>query len=65
MKILVIEDEASLLESICEYLKRDSYICETASSFMDGSEKIHLYDYDCILLETGKECRTNRRSVPG
>ena len=51
MKILVIEDEKSLRESIVSYLKGEGNICETAGSYWNALEKINLYTYDCILLD--------------
>jgi DNA-binding response OmpR family regulator len=51
MKILVIEDEESLRESIVSYLKGEGNICEVASNYWNAIEKINLYSYDCILLD--------------
>ncbi|MDB5199114.1 MAG: two-component system response regulator [Chitinophagaceae bacterium] len=51
MKILIIEDEKELSESIATYLKGEDYICEVASTFNKALEKTELYDYDCILLD--------------
>ncbi len=51
MKILIIEDEKDLVESILQYLKHENYVCEVASDFVQASERISLYDYDCILLD--------------
>ena len=51
MKVLLIEDEAALAESILTYLKSESYICEVATNYNSAMEKIELYDYDCILLD--------------
>lgn len=53
MKILVIEDEQALLESILDYFKGEGNICEQASSYESALEKINLYSYDCILLDLG------------
>ncbi|MBC6110531.1 response regulator transcription factor [Pedobacter sp. CCM 8938] len=53
MKILIIEDEKPLLESMLTYFTEVGNICESASSFSSASEKIALYDYDCILLDLG------------
>src|SRR5882672_9357915 len=53
MKILIIEDESTLAKSIDAYLTKEKYICEVASTFKEGSEKIWLYHYDCILLDIG------------
>lgn len=51
MKILIIEDEPEILESIFTYLKTNEIHCETANSFENAYEKIMLYNYDCILLD--------------
>ncbi|UEG55176.1 response regulator transcription factor [Mucilaginibacter daejeonensis] len=53
MKILVIEDEAALRESIEAYLKEEGSICETASDHTTAMAKVELYRYDCILLDIG------------
>lgn len=51
MKILIIEDEKALSDSITTYLKGQDYICEVAGDFYKGLEKIALFDYDCIVLD--------------
>lgn len=51
MKILIIEDEPQLAQSISEYLSGEQYLCETAINFPQAMEKTELYDYDCILLD--------------
>ena len=51
MKILIIEDEKALSESITAYLKGEDYICETAVDFNSAMEKTELHNYDCILLD--------------
>ena len=51
MKILVIEDEKELAKSIGAYLHDENYLCEFASTANEALEKIHLYGYDCILLD--------------
>lgn len=51
MKLLIIEDEKALLESMVSYLKGEQYICETASDFESAQEKIEVFTYDCILLD--------------
>ena len=51
MKLLVIEDERDLSESICDYLGKEQFICETAYDYQVASEKIHLNDYACIILD--------------
>lgn len=51
MKLLIIEDEPSLLKSIIDYFSKEEFLCETASTFDQGLQKIDLYDYDCIVLD--------------
>lgn len=51
MKLLIIEDEKDLSDSICEYLNSEQFFCETASEFHAASEKIHMNDYACIILD--------------
>lgn len=51
MKILIVEDELSLRESIVSYLTGEGNICESAANYAEAMEKINLYDYDCILLD--------------
>ena len=51
MKLLIVEDEKELSDSICTYLSSESFICETAYDFNMAMEKISLYDYSCIILD--------------
>jgi len=51
MKILLIEDEISLASSIEVYLVDEGHICETAYLFEDATEKIELYEYDCLIVD--------------
>ena len=51
MKVLIIEDEKALSESIYAYLHSEHYTCETAGDFKTAWEKISLYDYACIILD--------------
>jgi DNA-binding response OmpR family regulator len=51
LKILIIEDEPALRESIIAYFTGEGNICEAVGNYKAGMEKIHLYDYDCILLD--------------
>lgn len=53
MNILIIEDEKDLARSILDYLSQENFHCETASTFDEASEKINLYNYDCILVDIG------------
>ncbi|WP_338870480.1 response regulator transcription factor [Spirosoma sp. SC4-14] len=51
MKVLVVEDEKGLAESITDYMVKEGYVCETAATFQDADEKIYLYTYDCIIVD--------------
>ncbi len=51
MKILIIEDEKSLSNSMVSYLSNENYLCEAAFDLVTAKEKINLFVYDCILLD--------------
>lgn len=51
MKLLVIEDETGLRESIEEYFTEVGSVCETAFDFGSAMSKVNLYRYDCIVLD--------------
>jgi DNA-binding response OmpR family regulator len=51
LKILIVEDERALSESIEEYLSTQEYHCDIARNFHDAIEKIEFNGYDCILLD--------------
>ncbi len=51
MKILIIEDERQLSDSIVSFLGHEDYLCEQAFSYSEAAGKIEAYEYDCILLD--------------
>lgn len=51
MKILIIEDNLQLSDTMREFLEKERYIVETAATRTEAVDKIALYDYDCILLD--------------
>lgn len=51
MKLLIIEDERELSDSIVAYLSSEHYVCEQAFGYGDARMKVGLYDYDCVLLD--------------
>lgn len=51
MKVLLIEDEQALRESIIAYFTEEGNICETAGDYTAALSKINLYQYDCIILD--------------
>jgi DNA-binding response OmpR family regulator len=53
VKILIIEDDKSLLLSINDYLRMEGHICEVAENFNKGLIKAADNRYDCIILDIG------------
>tara|TARA_R100000005_G_scaffold24019_1_gene10516 strand:+ start:2601 stop:3317 length:717 start_codon:yes stop_codon:yes gene_type:complete len=51
MKILLVEDETMLADNIQHYLLQEGNICEIAADFTRASEKIELYEYDCVVVD--------------
>ena len=51
MKLLIIEDEKALSDSIVSYLSHEEYLCEQAFTYAEALEKTGAYEYDCILLD--------------
>lgn len=51
MKLLIIEDEASLQELMTAALRKEGYIVENAMDYSEAMERIGVYSYDCILLD--------------
>jgi DNA-binding response OmpR family regulator len=51
MKLLVIEDEIVLANSIRDFLTGEGYLCQLAENFELGIEKVSLYQYDCVLID--------------
>ena len=51
MKLLIIEDEASLRELMQRSLEKERYVVECAPDFRTAMQKIGAYDYDCVLLD--------------
>jgi DNA-binding response OmpR family regulator len=53
MKILIIEDEVALQQSIQKYLEHQGYVCETVGDFVAGMEKVRSFNYDCVVVDIG------------
>lgn len=51
MKLLVVEDEIKLLQSIQEYFLEEEALCEGAATYQEALRKIEDFDYDCIILD--------------
>jgi DNA-binding response OmpR family regulator len=53
MKILIVEDEKQLLDSMMTFLKESGMICEKAETLTEAINKIDNSEYDCIVLDIG------------
>jgi DNA-binding response OmpR family regulator len=54
MRILLVEDEVELAQSIVVYLKKNEKIdCDAAYNLDKASELNELYDYDCFIVDIG------------
>jgi two-component system, OmpR family, response regulator CiaR len=51
MKILIVEDETDLLGILTDFLANEKYSYDAVTTYREASEKVELYDYDCILLD--------------
>jgi len=51
MKILIVEDEIELLESMATYLQNEDFICEKATNFFDAEDKLISFNYDVVILD--------------
>jgi DNA-binding response OmpR family regulator len=51
VKILIIEDEASLGRDMVKYLTNEKFRCEWVSNYVAAMEKVGNYNYDCIVLD--------------
>ncbi len=72
MKVLIVEDEKVLSESISTYLNSEQYVCEIAADFATAMKKVAHYEYACIILDINlpggsglnilKELKANRKT---
>ncbi|OJV22593.1 MAG: DNA-binding response regulator [Dyadobacter sp. 50-39] len=51
MKLLVIEDEKELSDSMCTYLNSEQFTCETAYDYHSAIDKALINEYVCIILD--------------
>ncbi|HXB06687.1 MAG TPA: response regulator transcription factor [Puia sp.] len=51
MKLLVIEDEPSLLASIIRYFRQEQFACDSVGNYNDALHKIDDCEYDCVILD--------------
>jgi DNA-binding response OmpR family regulator len=53
LKLLIVEDEQSLRETMEKYFTEEGSICEVCGDLKTALQKIAVYEYDCILLDIG------------
>lgn len=53
MKILVVEDDVNIRQSIENYMLSVNHIVESATTFSDGEDKVMSYKYDVVILDIG------------
>ncbi len=51
MKILIVEDEVEILDSIVSFLKNEDFICEKAETYFDAEDKLVSFKYDVVVLD--------------
>jgi DNA-binding response OmpR family regulator len=51
MKILIVEDEIELADSITTYLRENGYVCDSVLDFSEADLMINLYQYDCVVVD--------------
>ncbi len=51
MKVLIVEDELELLDTIVDYLSNENYVCEKAATFFDAEDKLLSFKYDIVVLD--------------
>lgn len=51
MRLLIVEDEPKLLQSIIEYLSDEDYIIDSSSKYEEASDFLSLRTYDCIVVD--------------
>lgn len=51
MKMLLIEDEKDIAESLISYFMPEGYIIDKAATFSEGIEKLNINEYECALVD--------------
>jgi DNA-binding response OmpR family regulator len=51
MKILLIEDQQALSDSILAYLRQEGHTCELAIDYKQAGQKADIYQYDCVVVD--------------
>jgi len=51
MKVLIIEDNRELAETMQGFLLREGYVCEVCHNHQDAQRKLTAFQYDSIILD--------------
>jgi DNA-binding response OmpR family regulator len=51
MKILIVEDQKDLADSIATFISQDGYVCNITNNFSEAEESINLNNYDCAIVD--------------
>jgi DNA-binding response OmpR family regulator len=51
IKILIVEDEEALCNSILTYLSKETYLCTRAISFKEAEDRIYEMEFDIFVLD--------------
>jgi FixJ family two-component response regulator len=50
-KVLIVDDEETICDLVCEDLAEEGYVCDIASNAEDAFTKLETYKYDVALLD--------------
>ena len=51
MTVLIVEDSIALSDNVAEFLRKEGMCCDQAFTYAEALKKIHLFEYDCLLLD--------------
>ncbi|MEG0807220.1 MAG: response regulator transcription factor [Alistipes sp.] len=51
MNILIVEDEPPILQAVAACCREQGYTIEVAETYCLAEEKLHLYEYDCLIVD--------------
>lgn len=51
MRLLIIEDEKGMSQSINKYMQSELFICDSATTLEAALDKIDFFDYACIIID--------------
>ena len=51
MKILIVEDEIDILNSMYSFLQKGDFVCEKSMTLFDAEDKFISYSYDIVILD--------------